>query len=295
MELETAHVCADSVPISGGEYSLGHIVFDETGDIVCLGKSIAEKMPNRSYPTKKALRNGIEDLFSNATPDETIIRCPGVSNPALELGRIDPDIREKVQRLDISVDSQLDGFRERLVSALPKQTEIEQWDGSSQVTKPTGPYAIYTDGSYYDNTGTSTIGYIIVDGKDRVVDTKSQVVAQGSDSLESELLAVTKALLRLGKVERDVKVKLHTDNHTVVSILESNRTFDDRRKQVVNETIRAYHIFEDIELTTLDRTDNWFADALAASGCENGGVSLNWERNKSQPEENVTTKYSISG
>lgn len=288
-----AHVYSKAVPIDGGEYSAGHITFDEDGDILSVRSDVYSRMPNYSYAHRRAVRDAIESTITQYEPEETIIHAPDVNNPALEIGRLSPEVREKAQSLDISMEVMLEDNRQKLVYGVVNQKEVKNWYTSTTVDAGKEPYTLFIDGSHHYHEDASTISAVIADSTGCIVSIVSEAMGDREESLRSEFLAARRALEIINDINPCAEVKLRTDNNTLGAYLEGEREVPPRIQDIAPEVSGKLRVCEPFSVVVTDRTKNTFADSLAdVAHSEN--ISLRDDVKRRDKSKRLETKYSIS-
>lgn len=295
MEPKTAHVYGKTSPLDGGTYSAAHLTFNSSGELLCLGGFNYRKMPNRDFAVRKILRDSLNATFSQYEPDKTVLHFPEIDNPALELGRLTPEIKEKTQMLDISITNRRYGNEECLLNALLKQTNLTYSLSKKEVEVGTPPYKIYTDGSHKYDTNDSTVGYLIIDSSGNIVDVYSEHMGDKEESLRVEFIAVKKALQRVSSFHHAPDVELNTDSSCVRNILIGNQKEPDRLRCIVERTRKNLNSCGNTHVNEVLRDENTFADALAGVAHDNMELRLVDSKTRlTQDKTKVRTKYSVS-
>lgn len=297
--MENLHLYSKAIPINGGQYSKGYLLIDEEYSIWAIGTENVGAMPNHSFVDKQALRDGLEIAIRDFEPETIYIHAPEVGNPALEIGRLPPEIRRTSQRQDFTLTRNHQEHCQDLMYGLVEQLSISGWEYiKGKTAAGDGPFTIYTDGSHRPEEESSTIGVLICDSEDRVVDLYNHQLDTVRDSLHSEFKAVLSALGRLNKVAPQAEVTLCTDNQTIYDSFEREGYSTPERVRAVSDEMKSLSkIRSSFEAEHISRNRNTLADALADIAHTQKielYSSLRTLFSRYSREKTTNTKYSIS-
>lgn len=264
--MKDLHLYSKAIPINGGQYSKGYLLIDDEYSIWAIGTENIGAMPNYDFVNKKALRDGLSVTIQDFSPNTVYIHAPDVNHPMLEIGRLKPKIRQVAQKQNLKLAKNHRTHCQDILCGIVEQFSISGWEYIKGKTHADNgsTFTVYTDGSYKPDEESSSIGVVVCDSKNRVVDLYNHQLDEVRDSLHSEFKAVLIALNRLNMVAPKDKVTLCTDNQTVYHCFE---------REDINTPNRIYDVVKDIEafrkirssfkVKHVPREENTLADALA--------------------------------
>lgn len=261
---QTAHLYSKVLPINGGRYNTGYVLYDDEGNPVSIKRQKRYKQPSHSQVRKLALREALIDTISQFNLDSLFIHTPYILRPGLEVGRIPPHIRKLTESIDITVPVQTQDEREqhKFVYGLVKQPSPKTMHTTRKTTY-SGPYTIHTDGSYRPQTGEAAIGYTITEQSGKIVKIDGERTEKANGSLHSEFLAVNEALDRMSKIDPLAEINIYVDNRTVGKILKEDFEPLTRFDEIIQKIKQKYRLFENRETNIIDRSENTLADTVA--------------------------------
>jgi len=125
-----------------------------------------------------------------------------------------------------------------------------------------GTLFIYTDGASRNNPGESSIGVVIKNDQNEIIETLSEYVGIGSNN-KAEYIALIRALESAGKFNPQA-VHLYLDSQLVVRQVTGEYKVKDAGLIPLHRQAKAlYSRYEQKSITHIPRAENFEADALA--------------------------------
>lgn len=289
-----ANVYSKAIPVDGGTYTVGYIVFDGNRQILSLGVEDRHRLPRKRYANRLAVREAIESLLRTHKPEKTVIRAPDVKSPGLELGRLDPEVRKETQMMDFTTEVTLQNHCQKLVYGLLDQKHEGKWRFNPDKTELTEPLTVFIDGSHRPLEDQSTVGHVVVDDEGDILIAGGKKVGCLSGSLEAEVRAARIALEKVNEFATTVGVNLYSDNSTLVRGL-NGESMPPRVDAQVKEARTQLHIGGGSSAKELSREKNTLSDALADIAHDEA-IALKHDPTEGLPPESkksADTKYSV--
>lgn len=264
------HIYSKAVHKANTTYYTGYMVFDDTGNIRRVSRKVYAHEDDLTSAHRRALRDALTDVFATCSPANAVVHEPDLAHPALELGRVHPDVRERLVNANISITRQQQNNAQKLLYALVRQDTATAWyTTTSNSTVPTGPLHVYIDGSHRNEThsefsgASTTVGYVIIDGAGRIVTMEAHPLDEPSESLHAEYIALKQAIDKVKQLPPVDEVIFKTDNNNL------KYTFTDGNEAPARFHLIAAYIREALDslnngrVIETNRTKNLFADSLA--------------------------------